>query len=148
MRDASRLLPAQGRGEAPPTRHTDTPILLAPGRPSQQHPDRPVGPSGLPLTRPGAPSRAQRCGHGLGERAGLRAGMFAASVNRSFLSAWGAGGGSCLQLCYVLKKKGKKFGSQTTNCFAFGVTGINRHFLFGFWPAEAWAGWAGSRERG
>jgi hypothetical protein len=56
-------------------------------------------------------------------------------------------GGSCLGLCNVLKKKGKKFGSQTTNCFAFGVTGINRHFLFGFWPAEAWAGWGWKRER-
>lgn len=45
------------------------------------------------------------------------------------------------------KKKGKKFGSQTTNCFAFGITGINRHFLFGFWPAEAWVGWGWERER-
>lgn len=45
------------------------------------------------------------------------------------------------------KKKGKKFGSQTTNCFAFGITGINRHFLLGFWPAEAWVGWGWERER-
>lgn len=60
---------------------------------------------------------------------------------------WGQGGSS-LGLCYVLKKKkGKKFGSQTTNCFAFGITGINRHFLLGFWPAEAWVGWGWERER-
>lgn len=100
-----------------------------------------------PPTPPGRHPRPRRLPRAEGRARGRSrlGGQVLARVNRSFLSAWGvgAGGGSCLELCYVLKKKkGKKFGSQTTNCFDFGSTGTNRHFLW-FLASGAWAGWAG-----
>lgn len=70
-------------------------------------------PQPVPLLPPPWPGgRARRAQPG--ERPAQAGGLLSASVNRSFLSAWGvgAGGGSCLGLCYVLKKKAKNLGHK------------------------------------
>ena len=76
-----------------------TPLQLdggAPSAPSTPAWGCPPWPGPAPLLR-GRPTRRARPGA-------------RASINRSFLSAWGwgGGGGSCLELCYVLKKKKAK----------------------------------------
>lgn len=86
---------------------------------------------------------AQRGGHSLGERP---APADRQRQGKQIVSVCPGGGGrgrelSCALLCS--EKKAKKFGSQTTNCFAFGTTGTNRHFLCGLWTAEAGASQAG-----
>lgn len=97
---------------------------LSPQRaPRHQHPSLGAPPLARPRTPSARPPSAEGPARGEGQCKQIVS-----------VCLGGGGGGSCLELCYVLKKKkSKKFGSQTTNCFALGVTGTNRHFLCGFW---------------